>query len=151
MSDAETLSVRELLSFLRAHRIAVEATVSEESAPLAAVVGYGVSDRLEIVFDTLSSTRKLQNLKKNERIALVIGWDEARTVQIDGVADLPTGAELERIHAVYFEAYPDGRERLAWPGLVHVRVVPRWARLSDFTTDPPRIVELSREAIEQAS
>lgn len=110
-----------------------------------------MSDQLEIVFDTLSSTRKLQNLKANERIALVIGWDDARTVQIDGVADLPTGDDLERIRAVYFDAYPDGRERLAWPGLVHVRVRPRWARLSDFTKDPPRIAERTIEHAERAS
>lgn len=151
MSDDATLSPVELLTFLRAHRLAVEATVTEEGAPQAAVVGYGVSDRLEIVFDTLSATRKLQNLKRNDRIALVIGWDEAKTLQIDGVADLPEGDELERIRAVYFQAYPDGRDRLSWPGLVHVRVRPRWARLSDFTVDPPRIRERSVEDIERAS
>jgi len=35
--------------------------------------GVGVTDQFEIVFDTLASTRKAQNLRRNPRIALVIG------------------------------------------------------------------------------
>jgi pyridoxine/pyridoxamine 5'-phosphate oxidase len=132
----------ELLAFLRKHRIAVEATVTPAGAPQAAVIGYAVSERLEIVFDTLTSTRKYQNLAADPRIALVIGWDQAQTVQIEGSVDFPSGDELGRIRDCYFVAYPDGRERLAWSGITHARVRPKWARFSDFTLEPPRIVEL---------
>ncbi|MGH9256296.1 MAG: pyridoxamine 5'-phosphate oxidase family protein [Vicinamibacterales bacterium] len=62
-----------LLTFLRGHRLAVQASVSPAGAPQAAVVGYGVSHRLEIVFDTVDSTRKAQNLRRNNRIAVTIG------------------------------------------------------------------------------
>ena len=55
---------------------------------------------------------------------------------------MPSGAELERIRECYFVAYPDGRDRLAWQGIQHVRVRPDWVRFSDFRSDPPRIVEL---------
>lgn len=106
----------ELLSFLREHRLAVQASVGADGAPQAAVVGVAVSDALEIVFDTLESTRKHANLRRDPRIALVIGWDAEKSAQIEGVADFPSGVELERIRAVYFAAFPDGRERLAWPG-----------------------------------
>ena len=132
----------ELVAFLRQHRLAVEATVAPDGAPQAAVVGFAVSAELEIVFDTLDSTRKLRNLRADARVALVVGWDQEITAQIEGLADLPTGVELERIRACYFEVYPDGRERLAWPGLTHVRVRPTWIRFSDFTQNPPRIVEV---------
>jgi len=132
----------ELVAFLRRYRLAVEATVAANGAPQAAVVGFAVSDGLEIVFDTLDATRKYRNLQADPRIALVIGWDREITAQIEGHADTPTGAELERIRACYFQAYPDGRERLGWPGLTHVRVRPTWVRFSDFTQAPPRIVEL---------
>ena len=132
----------ELVAFLRRHRLAVEATVAANGAPQAAVVGFAVSDGLEIVFDTLDATRKYRNLQADPRIALVVGWEQEITAQIEGLADTPTGAELERIRACYFQAHPDGRERLAWPGLTHVRVRPTWVRFSDFTQAPPRIVEL---------
>ena len=29
--------------------------------------------------------------------------------------------------------FPDGRERLTWPGLIHVRVKPLWIRYSNFS------------------
>jgi len=132
----------QVLAFLRQHRLAVEATVAPDGAPQAAVVGFAVSDDLELVFDTLTSTRKYLNLCADPRIALVIGWDE-RTAQIEGLVDFPTGAELTRIRECYFVAYPDGRDRLAWPGITHARVRPTWLRYSDFTREPPFIVELS--------
>ncbi len=106
--------------------------MSEAGAPQAAVVGYGVSDDLDLVFDTLDTTRKVDNLRHDPRIALVIGWDEEQTVQIEGVADEPKGAELERLKAVYFGAYPDGPARQAWKGITYVRVRPSWVRYSDF-------------------
>lgn len=132
----------ELVSFLRRYKLAAEATNGPGGTPQAAIVGFGVSDDLEIVFDTTRETRKYRNLRADPRIALVIGWDDAITAQIEGVADFPDGDELERIRQVYFVAYPDGRDRLAWPGITHVRVRPTWVRFSDFTVDPPRIVEL---------
>jgi hypothetical protein len=132
----------ELVTFLRRYRLAIEASVSAGGGPQAAVVGFGVSDACEIVFDTLTTTRKYGNLVANPRIALVIGWDHEVTAQIEGVVDFPTGAELERVRDVYLAAYPDGRDRLAWPGITHARVRPTWVRYSDFRKDPPLIVEL---------
>lgn len=133
-----------LLSFLRQHRQAIQASVSGDDRPQAAVVGIAVTDRFEIVFDTLESTRKANNLRRNSRVALVIGGTnegDERTVQLEGQADEPTGAELERLKAAYYDVYPDGRDRLAWPGLIYVRVQPVWIRYSDYGVSPPQMVE----------
>ena len=138
------MTARALLDFLRAHRLAVEASVSPTGAAQAAVVGFAITDQFEIVFDTLVSTRKAQNLRQNPKIALVIGGAEAgedRSVQYEGIADEPSGAELERLKRTYYEAYPDGPSRLRWPGLIYVRVQPTWVRYSDYTVDPPVIEE----------
>ena len=126
------MNVTELLAFLRRHRICVQASVSPSGAPQAAVVGFAVSDDLEIVFDTVGTTRKMSNLRQDPRVALVIGWDDEQTLQIEGVADEPQGADLARLKAVYFEVYPDGVERQAWKDITYVRVRPTWARYSDF-------------------
>lgn len=137
----------ELIRFLRQHKLAVQASVTSLGAPQAAVVGFAVSDELEIIFDTVQSSRKFENLAANPRIALVIGWDHDITAQIEGVVDFPEGEELERVRACYFVAYPDGRDRLAWTGIAHARVRPTWVRFSDFTRDPPRIVELGEKEL----
>jgi len=70
-------------------------------------------------------------------------------VQYEGDADEPQGAELERLQRLYFERFPDGLERQAWPGLVYVRVRPRWLRYSDYSVSPPLIVELSAADLAQ--
>src|SRR5262249_61217716 len=102
----------DLVAFLRRYKLAVQASVGPGGGPQAAVVGFAVSDELEIVFDTTEDTRKYRNLRADPRIALVIGWDHEVTAQIEGVADFPSGTELERIRQCYFVAYPDGRQRL---------------------------------------
>jgi len=133
---------------MRAHRLAVQATASTDGAPQAAVVGFAVSDRFEIVFDTLASTRKALNIRANARVAFVIGGlkkNDERTVQFEGIADEPTGTELERLKGIYYEVFPDGPDRLNWPGLIYVRVQPTWIRYSDYTRDPPEIAEFGRK------
>ncbi len=135
----------ELLAFMRLHPNAVQATVSPEGSPQAAVVGIAVTDRFEIVFDSLDVTRKARNLSFNPRIALVIGgWMAAdeRTVQYEGVVDRPSGAELERLKVVYYAAFPTGPARLSWPGLVYLRALPTWIRYTDFGKSPVERIEL---------
>lgn len=122
----------QLLAFIRRHRYAVQASTNAAGAPQAAVIGIAVSDELELVFDTLGTSRKALNLRREPRIALVVGWDEEQTVQLEGVADEPTGAALARLKRVYFDAFPDGPERERWPDIAYVRVRLVWARYSDF-------------------
>ena len=126
----------DILAFLRSHKLAVVATRTPDGAPQAAVVGIAVTDELDIVFDTVETTRKAGNLRADPRVALVVGWDD-RTLQIDGLADEPRGDELARLQAVYFAAWPDGPTRLAWPGITYIRVRPTWLRLTDFRSNPP--------------
>jgi hypothetical protein len=144
----------DLLAFMRTERYAVQASVSPASAPEAAVVGIAVSDAFEIVFDTLSDSRKASNLRANPLIAFAIGptHDRAeRTVQYEGVADMPAGDELRRAQEVYFGVFPDGRERLTWPGLIHVRVKPLWIRYSNFAVTPPLVLEFDRKMLSEWS
>jgi general stress protein 26 len=132
-----------LYDFIRAYRYAVMASVSGDGAPEAAVIGIAVTPDLEIVFDTTDATRKCPNLRRNARIALVIGgWDKQQTVQYEGVADEPEGAERERLLKTYFEAFPDGPARSEWPGITYFRVRPRWVRYSSYYR--PRAIEAFR-------
>lgn len=136
----------ELLSFMRQHSLAVQASVSASGYPQAAVVGIVVSDDFEAFFDAVDSNRKVENLRRNPPIALVIGGmtqgDEC-TVQYEGVADEPTGTELQRLKELYFESFPAGRERQSWPDITYVRARPSWIRYSDFNRDPPQIAEFN--------
>ena len=134
----------DLLAFLRRERYAVLATASPEGLPQAALVGIAINDRFELIFDTLQTTRKAANIRQNPCVAFVIGPTDPRavcTVQYEGIADEPTGAELQELLARYYETFPDGPARRNWPGLMYVRVKPLWIRYSNYALDPPEIVE----------
>jgi len=131
----------EIYEFLHKNRLAVVSTINPAS-PQAAVVGIAVIEALDIIFDTLSTSRKYANLRADPRVALVV-WDGAQTVQVEGVADFPDGTDLDACKRIYFDAWPDGPEREKWPDIAYVRIRPRWIRFSDFGQTPARIEELN--------
>ena len=139
-----------LLEFLRLHRYAVEASQSAEGPPEAALVGFLVNNRLELFFDSFDSTRKVANLRRDPRIAFVIGGHtigDERTVQYEGVVDVPIGAEVEQFKRDYFAIQPDGVRRSKLPGITYFRVRPRWVRYSNFNVKPPQIVVFEGAAL----
>jgi hypothetical protein len=142
----ESTTRAQILEFIRTHTLAVQASVALTTGPQAAVVGFVATDDFQLFFDSVDTTRKIVNLRRNSRIAFVIGGvndGDEQTVQYEGIADEPAGAELEQLKGQYFAQFPDGRDRLAWPGLTYVRVRPRWLRFSDYSRTPPEIVELT--------
>jgi pyridoxine/pyridoxamine 5'-phosphate oxidase len=133
----------ELYRFLAAHTLGVLGSTSGEGEPQSALVGIAVTEDLEIVFDTLKTTRKYRSLTSNPKASVVVGWEGEKTVQFEGEAFLPVGEELTQYKNVYFSAWPDGVNRQDWPGLVYFVVRPRWIRFSDFDQRPPLVEEMT--------
>ncbi len=128
--------------FIAKHKLGVLATISPSGEPQAAVVGIAVTSELELVFDTVKTSRKYQNLAANPRIAFVIGGDEEITVQYEGEANELRSAEDRKYFDTYFQTWPECREHLKWPGIVHFKVRPKWIRYSDFNKETFEISEL---------
>jgi PPOX class probable F420-dependent enzyme len=132
-----------LVQFARARGLAVLATTSADGHPQAAVVGIAATDDADIVFDTTRTSRKFANLTRQPRVALVIGcdWGDERTIQLEGTArEIPPD---DPAVAAYYEQFPTGRERAAWPDIVHVRVRPDWGRYSDYRPETFGTKEIS--------
>ncbi len=120
--------------FIEARKYGVISSIGPSGEPQSALVGIAVSAELEIVFDTVKTSRKFPNLKADPRIAVVIGWEGEQTVQYEGIAVEPEDGELLRAKAVYFAAWPSGVERQKWPGIAYFLIRPTWLRYSDFDT-----------------
>ena len=112
----------ELFAFISGCKLAVLGSVSPEGDPQSALVGIAVTEKLEIIFDTLNTARKFRNLAGNSKASFVIGWAGEKTVQFEGEAFLPAGDELERYKKIYFRTWLDGPARQSWPGIVEVDV-----------------------------
>lgn len=63
-----------LHSFMVRHRYGVASSISEDGTPQSALVGIAISPDLEIIFDTVKSSRKYPNLIARPNCSFVVGW-----------------------------------------------------------------------------
>jgi pyridoxine/pyridoxamine 5'-phosphate oxidase len=131
-----------IYSFVAGCRYGVVSSIAGDGTPQGALVGIAVTPQLEIVFDTVNTSRKYGNLIARPACSFVVGWSGERTVQCEGVASEPRGEDLKRYQEVYFAAWPDGVARMSWEGIAYFVVRPRWIRYSDFGESPPLIQEI---------
>jgi len=137
-----TLTRDYLRAFIARHRYGVLSSISPDGKPQSALVGIAVSPELEIFFDTVNTSRKVASLRRDPHASFVIGWENEQTLQLEGIADEPQGAELARLKSFYFAAWPDGPQRESWKGITYCRVRPRWLRFSSYV-DPQIIEEMT--------
>jgi len=135
------MNVREVYEFMDRERLAVLSTARKDARPEAALMGFAVTPELEIVFDTVRSSRKYPILKENPQVAWVVGCTTEVSVQYEGEASELEGEELARYKKVYFEKFPDGPARENWPGITYFVVRPKWVRYCDYNPGTRRIEE----------
>lgn len=127
------MTKKELIAYISARDFAVIATRGEDF-PESACIQFG-NDGLTLIFDTNKNSRKFQNIQKSPKVSLVIGWEQERTVQYEGIATRLSGEELFRLKKVYFakSAYAQQWEN---EETVYFKVEPVWIRFSDLNKTP---------------
>jgi general stress protein 26 len=133
------MEIDDLYSFLAKQRLGVLGTIGPDGTPQAALMGIAVTDKFEIVFDTVKQSRKYPNLIARPACSFVMGgWNTGeQTVQYEGLADELHSPDLERYQEIYFRVYADGPARMSWPDITYFVVRPTWIRYSDFDQNPP--------------
>ncbi len=132
-----------LLRFIKKQKLAVISTVSSENKPDAAVIEFGVSDSLDIYFETFNTSRKYRNLQNNNNVCLVTGWDENITVQYHGMAQKVT-ADLSNVSQLAYWAKNEKAQK--WEmreGVSYFKIVPYWIRYTDLNVEPWNVIEIS--------
>jgi Pyridoxamine 5'-phosphate oxidase len=80
--EAETLQLfrkaldmtkADIYQFISKQKLGVLGTLSPGGSPQSALVGIAVTPELEIIFDTVKSSRKFQNLMSNSGCSFVVG------------------------------------------------------------------------------
>jgi hypothetical protein len=137
MADA-ALSRDELLAYMRSHKLAVVGSLAADGTPQAALVGIAVTDDLQVVFDTVSTSRKHGNLLRDGRASVTFSGPGEQTLQMEGnAAPASTTDAGDAIYlSAYYQAWPDGRDRAKWANIAYWRIVPRWMRYSDYDRGP---------------
>lgn len=140
MNDAIPAELRrEVAAAARAAGLAVVATSGASGRPQAALVDIVATDSGELLFNTHADARKVANLARSPAVAVVVGWTGAVSFQIEGTAELLSGAERLRCAAEY-EAQQPG-SRVLHPDFPLYRVRPTWIRTFDGEARPPEFLE----------
>lgn len=134
------MTIDDVTVFLRGHRLAVLATTHANGHPEAAVIRIVAGDDCSLFFKTLKHYRKYDNLARDGRVALVIGWDEKITVQYEGTATELSG-EAAADAMKQFGAGQSGKSIDASPDNRCFKVTPTWIRYANLGVDPWEIQE----------
>ena len=74
LGKALDMTKADIYQFISKQKLGVLGTLSSGGSPQSALVGIGVTPELEIIFDTVKSSRKFQNLMSNPGCSFVVGW-----------------------------------------------------------------------------
>ncbi|KKR71497.1 MAG: hypothetical protein UU14_C0026G0007 [Candidatus Roizmanbacteria bacterium GW2011_GWB1_40_7] len=116
-----------ILDFIKKQKLAVISTVGIDNKPESAVLEFGETEELELIFDTLTSSRKYKNLQTNKNVSFVVGWDENITVQYEG----------------YWNKNPKAQRWESTEGITYFKVAPKWIRYSDLNKNPWDVFEIN--------
>ena len=136
------LGVVDLVGFVREHADGVLTTVGPDGAPQAAYLSLTATDSGELVLNARVGSRKVANVRRDARVAVVVGGMDGVTLQCEGRADLPAGLELDRCAAAYVRTFPQFASSGTDSEKVVLRVKVAWARLGDYRVSPPLVREL---------
>ncbi len=140
MTTEHSAAVRALLAD---NVLAVVATNSSSGFPQSAVVALSETEELELIFATFNDTRKFVNLAADQRLSLVVGWnnENKRTLQIEGLARLAEGDEQEWAADIHCAKSVASRRFRDDPRQHYFIVRPVWLRYSDYMAQPKEIWE----------
>ncbi|MCM3656856.1 pyridoxamine 5'-phosphate oxidase family protein [Agromyces mediolanus] len=135
MTASDTaVQLGEILHLVVANPLGVIATTSAEG-PEAALVSVAPTPAGELIVKTRADSRKVANLERDPRVAVVIGCSGGSSLQIEGTAAVVTDAETDEEYHRRFSRGVRGGEQ------VYLRIRPDWVRTCDLATAPPTVRE----------
>jgi hypothetical protein len=85
-------------------KLGVLGTLSSVGSPQSAIVGIAVTSELEIIFDTVKSSRKFQNLISNSGCSFVVGVDRRNHGAVRGSSRSAQGSSIGTLSTSLFRA-----------------------------------------------
>lgn len=131
------MTISSVLQFMNKFETCVIATVNANGQPEAATVGFSVDIEFKILIGTNQKTRKALNLAKNNKVAMVVGFEGLKTLQIEGIAEkIDVEKNLGRIN-LHFDKVPGAKKFAGEFGQNYYLITPNWLRFTDYTRVNP--------------
>lgn len=115
-------------AFLSQFILGTISTVTPDSKPESAYVGYRHSASLELLIGTSNVSRKFQNLQQNSHVAIVVASTDAE-VQYEGTAEVISQEVYDELIATgQFADLPGIEKYRNDPTQVYLKITPTWLR-----------------------
>ena len=134
-----------ILNLLKANEFGVIATNSANDAPESAVVAISQTDDLKLIFGTFENSRKYNNILKDNKVSVVVGWDNTKkqTIQIEGSAKLVSESERNLIEDIHCQKNPSSEKYRNNLQQKYFTIEPYLIKYSDFSIHPQEVWEIN--------
>jgi len=135
---------------MNSNKLAVLSTLSAHGWPQSAVVGFSAHKGCVLVMGTSSLSRKFHNLERDPHVSVVVGWDQGKTVQFEGIARILSKEEEGQWTEQHYKIRPEALKYNSDPNERHFIVRPTWIRYTDLTKSPWEIHEKHFPELQEA-
>lgn len=139
MTDKQTV-----LDFVKKNSLCVLSTATHDGKPESAVMAFTAKDDFTILMSTETTTRKYPNILANTQASVVIGGlNNDPSLQLDGQIKVLQGPSADEAKSTILSLHPDMAAYINTPNTKFLAFTPSWLRYSDFSQNPPVIVEFN--------
>lgn len=132
-----------IFELIKSNVYAVVSTSNRAGHPESALVGVSETENYELVFATNDNTRKIENIRNNPNVAIVIGGADGslKSVQIEGVARIIAAEDALDYAENHYKKIPSAKDHFKDKGECFIVITPLWARYTSFDSKSPDIFE----------
>lgn len=136
---------QKVLNFLDLNELGVISTIhTDKPGPESAVVGFGNTEELELIFGTSIKSRKYRNIQTDPHVSFVIGWSSTLgSVQYEGIARELSDKELDHYLPFHLKKNELRKKFVSQADQRYFVVQPTWIRLLDNAGNPPDVFEIN--------
>lgn len=134
---------KDLLLMLKNNKLSILSTASLSGKTESAIMAMVVKDDFTILMSTEPTSRKMINIKSNPQVSVIIGGlNNDPSVQIDGQIKILNEEETSEACNYMLVARPELKEYGIETATI-MAITPLWMRYSDFSKNPPEIIEFN--------
>jgi general stress protein 26 len=131
-----------VFQLMREEHLCVLSTLGPNGQPQSAVVGFSEDSDGKIVIGTSIKSRKYHNIKRDPKVSLVIGWDNRKTIQYEGLAHEVHGDEREAAQELHVAKHPENVKFKDLLDETYILIEPDWVRYTDASEEPWQVDEV---------
>jgi len=132
----------DIFEFMNSQPLMVLSSLNNKLKPQSAVIGFGQTKDLKLIFGTSEENRKALNISLNNNVSAVIGWKDI-TVQYEGEARILSKSEEDEYLDIYYTKNEKALKYKDEPHERHFIIFPKWIRYTDTKTTPWTICEFN--------